>query len=177
MRALVASILALAALGATASDPKAAHACTGRVLELEDALRMSQGAVYAGHIVRSEPRLGSGYDITIEIDTVVRGPAAPRLRRASTGRACEPIFAGAWGYIVRDVKDPEYPEAVDDLFFRVNRYVGRNAVRAAGLPDTATGPEAPDAIRTDVPWGWLTVWATVFALTYRRLGQRRGMDS
>lgn len=177
MRVIVAVLALLTVgLGVSISHPEAAHACSGRRLDLKDALRMSHGAVYAGRIERAEPRPGSfrGYDITIDVEIVVRGPAAPRLRRADAGAVCDPIMAGTWGYIVRDVRDPEYPGVIDDLFFRVSRYYGRNAVRAVGLPDTAATPATRDDSLAVVPLGWLAVSSAVgFAVAYRRVRRPR----
>lgn len=114
----VALLLIVTGLAATAWRPEVASACTGRTLDFEDAIGMSNGAIYAGRIKRAEPAAVFWVDLTIDIDLVSRGPAVTQVRRAQAGHVCDGIRVGQYGYMVRGVHDPEYPGAdLDDLFF------------------------------------------------------------
>ena len=176
MRVLGATLLLiLASMVVTAWRPEAASACSGRNLDLRDAIGLSHGPIYAGRITRAESAATFWVDVTIDIDLVVRGPAATRVRRAQAGDVCDGILAGEWGYMVRDVRDPEYPESKhNDLFFHVSPSYGRNVLRAAGLPDTSTASGVPNENVPSVPWGWLALSSGIgFVVAYRGLRRDR----
>ena len=180
MRVLGATLLfILAGTVVTAWRPEAASACTGRVLDFRDAIRLSDGPIYAGRITRAESAATFWVDVTIDIDLVVRGPAATRVRRAQAGQVCDGILAGQWGYMVRDVRDPDYPESKhDDLFFRVSPSYGRSVLRAAGLPDTSTASGVPNEGVSSLPSTWLALGAGIaFVVAYLRLRRDRREDS
>ena len=168
-------LLLVVGLAAAAWRPEAASACTGRTLDFKDAISLSNGAIYAGRIRRAERAATFWTDLSIDIDLVVRGPAATRLRRAQAGYVCDAILVGQYGYIVRGVRDPQYSGAgLSDLFFRVGgsltRSDARGALAAAGLPDTSTLPDPTTQAPPAMPWAWLAFWsATAFALWSHRL--------
>ena len=172
-------LLLVVGLAAAAWRPEAASACTGRTLDFKDAIGLSNGAIYAGRIKRAGRAATFWTDLSIDIDLVVRGPAATRLRRAQAGYVCDAILVGQYGYIVRGVRDPQYSGAgLSDLFFRVSgsltRSDARAALAAAGLPDTSTLPEPQTQPPPAVPWAWLAFWATTASvLASRRLRGRR----
>jgi len=172
-------LLIMAGTVVTASRPEAASACVGRVLDFRDAIGLSDGPIYAGRITRAETAATFWMDVTIDIDLVVRGPAATRVRRAQAGSVCDGIRAGEWGYMVRGVRDPGYPESKHfDLFFRVGPSYARNALRAAGLPDTSTAPGFESGIVPNLPWVWLALSSCIgFVVAYRGLGRHRRENS
>jgi hypothetical protein len=150
------------------SHPEVAAACEGESISFEDAIRKSDGAIYAGRITRADYRFGS-YDISVDVQAVVRGPAAERIRRAYAGSYCDGIAAGQWGYVVRKVPDLYDPSRRHDLFFRIGGYYGRSALASAGLPDTAT-PFDAERTPASQSLGWLAVLAGAasFLVAYGR---------
>ena len=174
MRAIsVAVLLVAGGLAAAAWRPDAASACTGRTLDFADAIRMSHGAIYAGQITRAHDAASFWIDLTIDIDLVVRGPAATRVRRAQAANVCDGIQVGQYGYIVRGVRDPQYP-GNEDVFVRISGSDARAALLAAGLPDTSTLPDAATPTAPAVPWAWPVLWlAAAFVLASRDLRRRR----
>lgn len=143
MRAvLVAILLSLVAAAGTAVRPETARACVGSELSFKDAVLLSDGAIYAGRISRTEIVDQFWIDLTIDIDLVVRGAASREVSRAQAGAACDGIREGEWGFIVRGIHDARDPRA-DNLFFRMSRSEARAALDAAGLLDTSTPPTAP----------------------------------
>jgi hypothetical protein len=173
----VALILVIVGLGAAAWRPAAVSACVGVTLDFEDALRLSDGAIYAGRITRAETAATFWIDLTIDIDRVVRGPAATRVSRAQAGDVCDGIQVGQYGYIVRGVLDPEYGPDKHDVFFRINRSDARAALIAAGLPDTSTTSEGKSPSAPATPWTWLALWlATTFVLASRGVHRHRRSD-
>lgn len=176
MRAVcAATLLVLVGMVATAVRPDPISACVGRILAFEDAIRMSDGPIYAGRITRAEYAETFWMDVTIDIDIVVRGPAATRVRRAQAGDICDGIRVGEWGYIVRGVRDPHWPgTGPDDVFFAISRSKARTALSAAGLPNTSSAVDAIPQEASGVPWAWLAVWfVAAFAITWREGGRRR----
>ena len=176
MRAIVVAILlVLVGVAAGTVRPEAVSACIGRILAFEDAIHLSDDAIYGGRITRAEISGTFFYDVTMDIDLVVRGPVTPRLRRVQAGDICDGIRVGEWGYIVRDVHDPNWPgSGPDDLFFPIGRYVARNALIAAGLPNTSTLPVDTHEPRSSHPLSLLTIWfVTAFVLALRALARRR----
>ncbi len=164
----VALLLVIVGLTDAAWRPEAVSACTGRALEFEDALRVSTGSIYAGRIIRAETADTFWVDLTIDIDRVVRGPAAARVRRAQAAYVCDGIQVGQYGYIVRGVGDPDYPSDDQDVFIRVSRSDARAALIAAGLPDTSTLPSHETTAGRAMPWAWLGFWlAAASVLAYR----------
>jgi hypothetical protein len=150
------------------SRPEAAAACEGESISFEDAIRKADGAIYAGRITRADYRAG-GYDITVDVQSVVRGPAAERIRRAYPGSYCDGIGTGQWGYVVRKVPDLYDPTRRHDLFFRIGRYYGRSALASAGLPDTATALDTrPTAASRSLGWLAVLAGAASFLVAYRR---------
>ena len=149
MRVLGAAILmALAAVLGAGASPEGANGCSGSVLEFEDAIRLSDGAIYAGRVTGVETAGEAWIDLTIDIDLVVRGPARRHVPRAQAGVACDGIREGEWGYIVRGIHDARDPRATN-MFFRISPAAARDAIRSAGLPDTSTAtPTANEASDT-----------------------------
>lgn len=174
MRAVrVAIFLSLVAAAGVAARPEAASACVGSVLSFKDAIALSEGAIYAGRISRTEIVDQFWIDLTIDIDLVVRGPASGEVPRAQAGAACDGIREGEWGYIVRGVHDSQDPRA-DNLFFRISRSAARAALDAAGLPDTSTATDHADAPPDILPWPLLAVVAVAgFWVSAHHLGRDR----
>lgn len=172
----VALALVVACLAASAARPEATSACMGRILEFKDAIGMSDGAIYAGRITRADYATFT-IDVTIDVEHVVRGPGAARVRRAQAGDVCDGIQVGEWGYMVRGVNDPQYGSETDDLFFRVGRFAARNALIAAGMPETSTVSAAAIEASPNPPWSWLAFWSVAaFVLALRSLRGRRCED-
>ena len=159
-----AGVLLLALL----SRPEGAAACEGESISFEDAIRKSDGAIYAGRVTSADYRFGS-YDISVDVQAVVRGLAAERIRRAYPGSYCDGIAAGQWGYVVRKVPDLYDPTRRHDLFFRIGKYYGRSALASAGLPDTGIALDTERAAAAG-PLGWLAVLAGAasFVIAFRR---------
>jgi hypothetical protein len=174
----LALLLVVVGLAVAAWRPEAASACTGRTLDFEDALRASNGAIYAGRITRAEAAATFWVDLTIDIDHIVRGPAATRVRRAQAGYVCDGIQVGQYGYIVRGVRDPQFPgTGSEDVFIRISRSAARAALIAVGLPDTSTLPVDVAPTAPAVPWAWLAFWSAVaFLLASRDLRRHRRGD-
>jgi len=178
MRAVgIAVFLAAGCLMVASGQPSGANACSGRYLEFADALALSNGAVYSGRVTRAEAADTFWIDMTIDIDHVVRGPAAGRIRRAQAGIVCDGIRANEYGYVVRGVLDPLEPPSDErlDLFFRISTTAAEAALQAAGMPITSTAPSSGEETRPIVPLAWLGLWsATAFVLAaYRLRGRRR----
>ena len=149
MRILV-SVALLVSLGVMvgASSPPQARACTGPSIEFRDALRFSEGPIYAGRIVHVL-RPGAGpAKLTIDVDLVVRAPAARTVTDVIPPFGCDAILKGQWGYIVGDVRDAQYGEGVSTFFFAIDDSVARPALRAVRLPDTGTAIEGPSQARS-----------------------------
>ncbi|HEU0234974.1 MAG TPA: hypothetical protein VFR14_00895 [Candidatus Limnocylindrales bacterium] len=163
-------VLVVVGLGLTAVRPATVSACTGVTLDFEDALSLSDGAIYAGRITGADIANYFWVDLTIDIERVIRGPAVQRLSRAQAGHVCDGIQVGQYGYIVRDVLNPEYGPKKQDFFFRVNQSDARAALLAAGLPDTSTAPDSAARTALAMPWTWLAPWlAAAFAILFRGL--------
>jgi hypothetical protein len=173
----VALVIVVVGLGSTALRPAAVSACTGVALDFDDALRLSDGAIYAGRITRAETAATFWVDLTIDVDRVVRGPVATRVPRAQAGHVCDGIQVGQYGYIVRGILNPDYGPDKQDMFFRGTRSDARAALLAAGLPDTSTPPEAETPAARTAPWTWLALWlAATFVLASRGVRWRRRDD-
>lgn len=173
MRTFVAVfLLVLVAAGGIAARPDIATGCSGSVLEFEDAIRLSDGAIYAGRITGAEMAGEAWIDLTIEIDLVVRGPASRHVPRAQAGVACEGISTGEWGYIVRGIHDARDARATN-MFFRISPATARDALNSAGLPDTSTATPAGNE-RSDIWLGALLAIVAVagFAVSAQWLGSR-----
>jgi hypothetical protein len=170
----IALVLLVVGFGSAAVRPAAVSACSGVALDLEDALRLSDGAVYAGRISRAEMADTFWVDLTIDIDRVVRGPADSRVRRVQAGHVCDGIQVGQYGYIVRGIENPDYGPGQQDMFFRVSRSEARTALLAAGLPDTSTpSPGETPTAHTSL-WTWLAVLlAATVVLTFLGLCRHR----
>ena len=139
-------------------------------MNFAEAIRLSDGAIYAGRIARVDVVDGFWSALRIEIDHVARGPAAVRVARAQAGNVCEGIRVGEYGFIVRGVDDPY--SATEDMFFAISKSAGMGALHAAGLPDSST---ADVNRRAPVdPSVWVLFWATAtFGLAYVLLRARR----
>ena len=174
MRAIAAALLlVVAGMTAGASRPEVVSACVGRYLDFEDAIGMSDGAIYAGRITRAEIADTFWFDVTIDIDFVVRGQASTRVRRAQAGHVCDGIQVGQHGYMVLGVRDANFPGSdPEDLFFRVSRSRARAALIAAGLPDTSTSSDAETRPPPSLPWTWLAFWSATAMLAFRGLRRR-----
>jgi hypothetical protein len=171
-------VLVLVGIGLAAVRPAPVSACVGVNIEFEDALRLSHGAIYAGRITRADDAYSFWIDLSIDIDRVVRGPAAVRVPKAQAGHICDGIQVGQYGYIVRDVINPEDGPGKRDLFFRVGWYYARAALIAAGLPDTSTAPAASTRTAPEVPWSWLGFWlAATLVLAVGGLRRHRRDDA
>jgi hypothetical protein len=163
-------VLVIVGLGLTAVRPATVSACTGVTLDFEDALPLSDGAIYAGRITRADIADYFWIDLTIDIERVVRGPATQRVSRAQAGHVCDGIQVGQYGYIVREVLNPEYGPEKQDLFFRVSQSDARAALLAAGLPDTSTAPDSEARTALAMPWTLVALWlAAAFAILFRGL--------
>lgn len=163
-------VLVIVGLGLAAVRPAAVSACSGVTLAFEDALSLSDGAIYAGRVTRADTTNTFWVDLTIDIDRVVRAPATERVPRAQAGNVCDGIEVGQYGYIVRDVLNPEHGPDKQDLFFRVSRFDARAALIAAGLPDTSAAPDGATRGAPAMPWTWLALWlAAAFAIVFRGL--------
>ncbi len=174
MRVLAAvAVLTLGSVAANLSAPLQVRACTGPSIEFADALRASRGSIYAGRITRvTGSRLGSS-KVTIDVDIVVRGPANQTLAEVIAPFVCDPIVEGQWGYMVRDVRDPQYATGSADVFFAIGTSVARPALRAAGLPQTATAIERrPPSGPNDAFMPWLVVALTAYLTIYGLLSGR-----
>ena len=174
MRILGAAILmTLVAVAGVAERPEGASGCSGSVLEFEDAIRLSDGAIYAGRVTGVEAVGEAWTDLTIDIDLVVRGPASRHVPRAQAGVACEGIVEGQWGYIVRGIHDARDARATN-MFFRMSSAAARDALHSAGLPDTSTAARAANEPSGIWPGGLLGMVAVAsFGLTAQWLGSRR----
>lgn len=167
-------VLLIVSLGLGALRPAAVSACSGVTLDFKDALPLSDGSIYSGRITRADIADTFWIDLTIDIDRVVRGPADQRVPRAQAGHACDGIQIGQYGYIVRDVLNPEHGPEAQDLFFLVSQSDARAALLAAGLPDTSTAPEGATRSAPALPWTWLALWlAATLALASRSLRRKR----
>ena len=172
----VALLLVTVGLGSAALRPAAVNACVGVALDFEDALGMTNGAIYAGRITRAEPAATFWVDLTIDIDRVVRGPVATRVPRAQAGHVCDGIQVGQHGYIVRGILDPDYGPDRHDMFFRVSPSEAQTALIAAGLPDTSTPSGGKTTTAPTTPWTWLALWLTATCvLASSGVHLRRGM--
>lgn len=171
-------VLVIVGLGWSAVSPAAMSACSGVILDFEDALPISDGAIYAGRITRANVADTFWIDLAIDVDGVVRGPAAERVPRAQAGHVCDGIRVGEYGYIVRGVLNPEHGPERQDLFFRVSQSDARAALIAAGLPDTSTAAFGATRSGAAMPWTWLAVWlATMLALVFAGLRRHRRGDT
>ena len=172
----VALVLLIVGLGSAALRPATVSACTGVALDFDDALGLSDGAVYAGRITRAEAAATFWVDLTIDIDRVVRGPASTRVPRAQAGHVCDGIQVGEYGYIVRGILNPDYGPDRQDMFFRISQSDARAALIAAGLPDTSTpsGGETPTSPTT--PWTWLALWLAATSVLASRGVRRHRRD-
>ena len=168
---LRAVILAMVvAFGLVASTPDEVAACVGRTMNFATAIRLSDGAIYAGRILGADDVDQFWKSLDIDIDVVVRGPAPPRVGRAQAGSVCDGIRVGEYGWIVRGVDDPY--SSTEDLFFAISESAGRGALAAAGLPDTSTA-NVNSKPRIDQS-AWLLVWAiATFGLAYLHLRARQ----
>ena len=174
MRAVGAVLLLVTvALGWGVLTPPGANACTGRLLTFADAVSMSDGPIYAGHITRATKVGVSAVRVTIDVESVVRGPATTTLARVEAGAACDSVLVGQWGYVVRDVRDPEYPEGPDDLFFHIGAATAREALAAAGLPDTSTEQLIRAPVPERPPWLIVVTFTSVFGFLYFLRRNRR----
>jgi len=169
-------LLTLVAVAGAGARPDGAAGCSGSVLEFEDAIRLSEGAIYAGRVSDAEPAGEAWTDLTIDIDLVVRGPGSRHVPRAQAGVACDGISEGEWGYIVRGVHDALDPRATN-LFFRISPATARDALRSAGLPDTSTAPRAANE-PSDIWHGALLAIVAIagFGLSARWLATRRSVQ-
>jgi hypothetical protein len=149
MRVLAtAAVLGLGVVTASLSAPLQARACTGPSIEFADAVRSSQGSIYAGRIT-DVARARTGYStVTMTVQIVVRGPARETLSRVLPPFVCDSIDEGQWGYMVRDIRHPDYIDGTADVFFGIGNSVARPILRAAGLPDTGTAIEEPSRARS-----------------------------
>ena len=169
------ALLVLIGLAVGASDPPDARACTGRVVGFDEALRMSEGSVYAGRVRQVEPAGIEAVNAVIDVQLVVRGAGSGTIERLASAVSCEPILVGDWGYVVRDVRDPQYPGAPDDLFFAIGTSIARPILRAAGLPDTSTSTATdarPQAAPIDAVALLVAATLTGYAVMDRRLRSR-----
>jgi hypothetical protein len=136
------------------------------VLSFEDAIRLSDGAIYAGRVTNAQTVDLFWIDLTIDIEVVVRGPAARQVPRAQAGAACDGIREGEWGYVVRGIHDSQDPRA-SNLFYRISRSAARSVLDAAGLPDTSTSTVGANE-RGAWPWPLVAIIAVVaFAFSTR----------
>lgn len=164
-------LLAVVIFSASAWQPAAVSACTGRSVTFEDAARASHGAVYAGQITRADIADQFWISLQIDIDRVLTGPAASRVPRAQAGSVCDRIQVGQYGIVVRGVREPVSDSP--DLFFAMTRPEAQAAFRALTAPNTSTGPPAPAANDTNGGWLWLVVWA-VMTLGFAMRSEHRG---
>jgi hypothetical protein len=166
-------LLMLLAIGVVAGRPQGANGCSGSVLTFEDAIRLSDGAIYAGRVTRAEAAGEAWQDLTIAIDLVVRGPASRDVPRAQAGVACEGISEGEWGYVVRGIHDEPDPRATN-MFFRMSSTAAREALHSAGLPDTSTATRPANGPRDSWHGALLVIAALAgFGLSAGWLGTRR----
>ena len=165
-------LLTLVAVAGAAARPEVARACSGSVLVYEDAIRLSDGAIYAGRVTGVEPAGEAWIDLTIDVDLVVRGPASRHVPRAQAGVACNGIVEGQWGYVVRGVHDAQ--RSATNLFFRISTSAAREALHSAGLPDTSTATRSARE-PSDTWHGALLAIAVVagFGFSAQWLGYRR----
>ena len=164
MRVLAGALLLVAAsFAANASAPADVRACTGPSIEFAEAVRLSQGSIYAGRIIHVARAPTGSAEITMAVDIVVRGPAHRTLGNVIPPFVCDPIAEGRWGYVVRDVRHPDSLDGSADIFFPIGTSVARAVLRDAGLPDTATSMKEPVPRAPNDPRVLLIVAATATA--------------
>jgi hypothetical protein len=171
VRLRAAGLAAVIAIGLAASAPPDAAACSGRLMNFAEAIRLSDGAIYSGRIVRVDVVDGFWNALEIEIDHVARGPAAVRVGRVQAGNVCEGIRVGEYGWIVREVDDPF--SATEDMFFGISESAGLGALRGAGLPDTSTAESTSSAPMNPSAWLWFWAIASFAVACLLRARQRR----
>jgi hypothetical protein len=140
---VIAFLLAIVGFVGSGFEPDPARACVGRRLDLSKVVRLSNGAIYSGRVVRADPADTFWIDLVVDVDRVVRGPADSRIPRAQAGNVCDGIRVGEYGYVVHDVPDPAFPNGDRfEVFIESSRADARSVLIAAGLPDTSTGTDA-----------------------------------
>ena len=166
-------LLTLVAVAGAAARPDVARGCSGSVLLFEDAIRLSDGAIYAGRVTGVKPAGEAWIDLTIDVDLVVRGTASRHVPRAQAGVACDGIVEGQWGYIVRGIHDARDARATN-MFFRMSSAAARDALHSAGLPDTSTATRAADEPSDTWRGALLAIVAVAgFGFSAQWLGYRR----
>jgi hypothetical protein len=166
----IAFLLAAVIVGVGTWQPAVANACSGRHVTLRDAVRASDGAVYAGRITEASPTEIFWVSIRIDIDHVLNGRAASRVERAQAGSVCDGIQVGQYGIVVRGIREPLSDNP--DLFFAMTRSEAEAALRSLAAPDTSTAPEAPGPADTSPAWAWVIGWTALAVAIALRLRLR-----
>jgi hypothetical protein len=185
MRRLIGLLAALLLAVFAFALPHPAAACTGFLTPFEDAIPHA-ASIYVAHIVSVSG--GGPNRVVVDPGPAIRGATQRVIPTIVAGpSACNPIEAGQDGVVVL-VRDEDFgrPTAFgQNLFYKFGHVGGTarvlvdEALRAEGLPDTATEPpgaDDPERPHAD-PGVWpllvLIVALFVFGLVLRGSQTRR----